>query len=232
MELFFDPQFTGKGLLCEPESKHCINVLRHKLGDEITIANGKGYYYTGRIISAHPKRCEIENISSKKYDESNYKIHLAVAPTKSIDRFEWLIEKAMELGISEITPLLCHHSERKKIRTDRIERVVIAAMKQSLKAYLPTINELTPFDKFVKNNKTKNCFIAHCYNSKKTPLKQAYKVNTDTILCIGPEGDFSEAEVKAATESGFTPVSLGMSRLRTETAGVIACHTIHLLNEE
>jgi len=231
MELFFDPQFTGEGILCEAESKHCINVLRHKLGDEITIANGQGYYYTGRIISAHPKRCEIENISSKRFDESSYKIHLAVAPTKSIDRFEWLIEKAMELGISEITPLLCHHSERKKIRADRIERVVIAAMKQSLKAYLPIINELTPFDQFIKNKMPENSFIAHCYDTAKTPLKNACKTQTNTLICIGPEGDFSETEVQKGTEAGLTPVSLGNSRLRTETAGVIACHTIHLINE-
>ncbi len=231
MELFFDPQFTGEGLLCESESKHCINVLRHKIGDEITIANGKGYYYKGRIISAHPKRCEIENISLQRYEESPYKIHLAVAPTKSIDRFEWMIEKAIELGVNEITPLLCHHSERKKIRTDRIEKVVIAAMKQSLKAYMPIINELTPFKQFIKENKTTNSFIAHCYNSEKIPLKQAYPSKSDTLLYIGPEGDFSETEVESAIKAGITPVSLGSSRLRTETAGIIACHTIHLLNE-
>lgn len=231
MELFFDPLFTGEGMLCESESKHCINVLRHKLGDEITIANGKGDYFTGRIISAHPKRCEIENISTQTHSESAYKLHLAVAPTKSIDRFEWLIEKAMELGISEITPLLCDHSERKKIRTDRIERIVIAAMKQSLKAYLPIINELTPFDQFIKTQQTENGFIAHCYDSKKTPLKNAYKKGTDSLLCIGPEGDFSESEVEKASQLGLIPVSLGSSRLRTETAGVIACHTIHLINE-
>ena len=231
MELFYDPQFTGEGLLCESESKHCINVLRHKTGDEITIADGRGYYHTGRIITAHPKRCEIKNIRSQKHEESPCKVHLAVAPTKNIDRFEWLIEKAMELGINEITPLLCHHSERKKIRTDRIERIVIAAMKQSVKAYLPLIHELMPFEQFIKEYKTANAFIAHCRNSKRTPLKQVYQTKTDALLCIGPEGDFSEAEAESAIKAGMIPVSLGSSRLRTETAGLIACHTIHLLNE-
>ncbi|MCT4591469.1 MAG: 16S rRNA (uracil(1498)-N(3))-methyltransferase [Carboxylicivirga sp.] len=231
MELFFDPEFNGEGLLNEAESKHCINVLRHKEGDTITVANGKGYYYTCNIIKAHPKRCELALIESKKHPSQVFMIHLAVAPTKSTDRFEWMIEKAMELGIAEITPILCKHSERKKVRTDRIERVVVAAMKQSLKAYLPKINELTSFDDFLKQNHASQGYIAHCHESEKTPLKQAYQTGTDCILCIGPEGDFSESEVELAQKSNFKTVSLGNSRLRTETAGVIACHTIHLLNE-
>jgi len=229
MELFFDPEFKGEGLLNEAESKHCINVLRHKVGDCITIANGKGQYYKCEITVAHPKKCQLKLIEKQEFPPNKFNIHLAVAPTKSTDRFEWLIEKAMELGVSEITPLLCQHSERKKVRTDRIERVVVAAMKQSLKAHLPKINELTPFDQFLSNNA--NGYIAHCYNTPKTPLKMAYTKGEDCILCIGPEGDFSEDEVHNASNNGFTPVSLGLSRLRTETAGVVACHTIHLINE-
>lgn len=231
MELFFDPDFRGDGILCEPESKHCINVLRHKTDDKITVADGKGHYYTTRIVNAHPKRCELELIRKQEFSNPEYNIHLAVAPTKSVDRFEWLIEKAMELGISEITPLLCHHSERKKIRTDRIERVVIAAMKQSLKAFIPKINELTTFESFINNNSSPNTYLAHCYETEKTPLKHVYHKGQNAVLCIGPEGDFSEKEVVMAINKGCTTVSLGNSRLRTETAGVIACHTIHLLNE-
>ncbi len=231
MELFFDPAFDGNGTLNETESKHCINVLRHKTGDTITVANGKGQYYSCRIINAHPKRCELELVNATHYEPRPYRIHLAVAPTKSIDRFEWMIEKAMEMGIDEITPLLCHHSERKKIRTDRIERVVVAAMKQSLKAYLPKINELSPFDTFINQLSNTNGYIAHCYESEKTPLKQAYQNLSNCTLCIGPEGDFSEKEVEMAINAGLQAVSLGNSRLRTETAGVIACHTIHLLND-
>ncbi|WP_439185647.1 16S rRNA (uracil(1498)-N(3))-methyltransferase [Carboxylicivirga taeanensis] len=231
MEVFFDPAFEGNGVLNEAESKHCINVLRHKSGDKITVANGKGQYYTCRIINPHPKKCELELVQAINYEPKPYAIHMAVAPTKSIDRFEWLIEKAMELGVDEITPLLCHHSERKKIRTDRIERVVIAAMKQSLKAYLPKINELTPFDTFIEQNAHSKGFIAHCYESEKLPLKTAYQNGTSCTLCIGPEGDFSEKEVEFAIKAGYQPVSLGNSRLRTETAGVVACHTIHLLND-
>ncbi len=231
MEVFFDPAFEGNGILNEAESKHCINVLRHKMGDTITVCNGKGQYYSCEIVNAHPKKCELKLIETKHFDKQNYRLHLAVAPTKSVDRFEWLIEKAMELGVDEITPLLCHHSERKKIRTDRIERVVIAAMKQSLKAYLPKINELTPFDKFIVSVQGANGFIAHCYDSAKQPLKQAYTQGDNCVLCIGPEGDFSEKEVELAIKANFQAVSLGNSRLRTETAGVIACHTIHLINE-
>lgn len=231
MELFFDPGFNGNGILSENESKHCVNVLRHKTGDTITVSDGKGHYYTCTIINAHHKRCELKLVEKKHFKAPDFKLHLAVVPTKSIDRFEWLIEKAMELGITELTPLLSHHSERKKIRTDRIERVVVAAMKQSLKAYMPIINELTPFDKFLKQNKCDDNFIAHCYDTDKKPLKIAYQAGQDCTLCIGPEGDFSEKEVYDATQLGYHPVSLGTSRLRTETAGVVACHTIHLLNE-
>lgn len=231
MELFFDPNFTGKGILCESESKHCINVLRHKADDIITIADGKGKYYKGKIITAHHKRCEIAHIETIEHTQPNISIHLAVAPTKNIDRFEWLIEKATELGISEITPLLCHHSERKKIRIDRIEKIAVAAMKQSLKAYVPIVNDLIPFEKFINKIDNNASFIAHCYKTEKESLKKAYSQQKKITLLIGPEGDFSEQEVKQAIQAGCCAVSLGSSRLRTETAGVVAVHTIHLMSE-
>jgi len=231
MELFYDPQFSGNGLLNEAESKHCINVLRHKLDDIITVTDGKGSFFECKIISAHPKRCELALITQATENERSFKLHLAVAPTKSSDRFEWLLEKAVELGVDEITPLQCNHSERKKVRPERIEKVVVAAMKQSLKARLPKINALTPFKNFIKNTGDYKPFIAHCHSSSKDPLKKCYESGTNALVCIGPEGDFSEQEVSDATALGFTPVSLGESRLRTETAGLIACHTIHLFND-
>ncbi len=231
MELFYDPDFNGSGNLCETESKHCINVLRHKVDDEITITNGKGKFFEGKIINAHPKRCEIELIKTINHQAPNYNLHLAVAPTKSMDRFEWLIEKAVELGVNKISPLLCHHSERKKIRIDRIERIAISAMKQSLKAFMPEINELTPFNSFIQSTDTQTTYLAHCYESEKKALKEAYQAHSNVTLCIGPEGDFSMDEVLKAKEIGCTMVSLGNSRLRTETAGLVACHTIHLIND-
>jgi len=231
MELFYDPDFKGEGILCEPESKHCINVLRHKAGDIITIANGDGSYFKCRITEAHHKRCKLTSIDTIQHKKPDYKVHLAVAPTKSIDRFEWLIEKAVEMGIHEITPLLCAHSERKKLRIDRVERIAISAMKQSLKAYMPIVNDLTTFQDFIKKIKSSQTYLAHCYDEEKTPLKNAYQLKADAVLCIGPEGDFSIDEVKLAKEHGCHMVSLGTSRLRTETAGIAACHTIHLLNE-
>ncbi|MCU4164910.1 16S rRNA (uracil(1498)-N(3))-methyltransferase [Carboxylicivirga caseinilyticus] len=231
MELFYDPSFKGDGILCESESKHCINVLRHKAGDIITIANGKGQYFEGTIINAHPKKCKIGSVKTINHTEPEFKVHLAVAPTKSMDRFEWLIEKAVELGVDEITPLLCSHSERKKLRIDRIERIAISAMKQSLKAYMPKVNELTTFTKFIESTPAPQTYLAHCYDDEKQLLKDAYQLNSDAVLCIGPEGDFSPEEVKMAKNRGCHMVSLGTSRLRTETAGLAACHTIHLLNE-
>ena len=231
MELFYDPQFAGTGRLNEAESKHCINVLRHKLDDIITVTNGKGSFFECQITSAHPKRCELNLLSHTTEKERPFKLHLAVAPTKSSDRLEWLLEKAVELGVDEITLLQCHHSERKKVRPERIEKVVIAAMKQSLKARLPKINPLTSFKTFIKETGDYHPFIAHCHASTKEPLKKCYAPNTNALVCIGPEGDFSEQEVADAMALGFTSVSLGDSRLRTETAGLIACHTIHLFND-
>jgi len=231
MELFYDPDFKEQGILCESESKHCINVLRHKTGDIITIANGKGQYFKGPITDAHPKKCRIETFETIHHPESEYKVHLAVAPTKSIDRYEWLIEKAVELGVNEITPLMCQHSERKKLRIDRIERIAVSAMKQSLKAFMPIINELTPFTKFMDSTEASQTYLAHCYSENKRLLKLSYPKKTNAILCIGPEGDFSLEEIALAKSKGCQMVSLGSSRLRTETAGLAACHTIHLLNE-
>lgn len=231
MELFYDPCFDGQGTLCESESKHCINVLRHKIGDIITIANGKGQYFRGTITDAHPKRCQIEAIETINHPKNESKIHLAVAPTKNIDRFEWLVEKAVELGVDEITPLLCQHSERKKLRIDRIERIAVSAMKQSLKAYMPVINELTPFQKFIDSINPTETYLAHCYDEEKQLLKNTYPAQTNAVLCIGPEGDFSLQEVEFAKERGCRMISLGSSRLRTETAGLAACHTIHLVND-
>ncbi|TAJ13651.1 16S rRNA (uracil(1498)-N(3))-methyltransferase [Marinilabiliaceae bacterium JC017] len=230
MELFFDPTFEASGNLSENESRHCISVLRHKKDDIITVANGQGHFYTCRIIEPHPKRCGLEVIETKSFDKRNFNIHIAIAPTKNIDRFEWFLEKVTEIGIETITPLLCDHSERSKLRLDRMEKVLIAATKQSLHPYKPIIHELTPFKQFI-TQPISNGFIAHCYPGTKTHLKDLYQSNQSATILIGPEGDFSKAEVELAQSKGLSPISLGNSRLRTETAGIVACHIINLLNE-
>ncbi len=231
MELFYDPYFTGSGSLIESESKHCINVLRHKEGDTITVTDGKGTFYKTRITNPHPKRCELELISSTKEPSRPYRIHIAIAPTKNNDRLEWMVEKAVEMGVDEITLIICHHSERRKLRLDRIEKVVISASKQSLKANFATVNDLIKFSDFIKTQNPEQTYIAHCRDEEKQLLKNCYNVGQNATILIGPEGDFSEAEIKEATEKKITAISLGSARLRTETAGLVACHSIHFMNQ-
>ena len=232
MELLFDAGFMGNGVLCEDESRHAISVLRHKENDVLHVTNGKGDLFESRIIRAHHKKCELELIHSHHWDEPTPWLHMAVAPTKNIDRFEWFLEKATELGIQEITPIICDHSERDKIRLDRLEKVLVAAMKQSLKYWLPILNEPTSFTDFIARPSTgTQKFILHCRESEKMHLFNATLPQQDSIVLIGPEGDFSKNEIELALKSGFVPVSLGASRLRTETAGVVACHIVNLAND-
>jgi 16S rRNA (uracil1498-N3)-methyltransferase len=218
--------------LSEDESKHCVRVLRLKENDTIHLVDGAGGFYTARIIDANPKKCSVKIIEIKKeYEKRNYRLHLAVAPTKNTERFEWFVEKATEIGVDEISPLKCEHSERAFLKTERVNKVAVSAMKQSVKAYLPKVNELVSFKDFIKQNLPGQKFIAHCSDLPKKNLKEVYRVNENATILIGPEGDFSQAEIDSALEHGFQPVSLGKSRLRTETAAVVACHTINLLND-
>ena len=234
MYLFYCPDIDIKHTLSEEESAHCVRVLRYTAGDEILITDGRGTTYTARITNPHPKHCDFEIIASEKQEKHHaFHLHIAIAPTKNIERMEWAIEKCVEIGVDEITPLLCRFSERKQLRTDRLEKIILSAAKQSLTPYLPVLHELTPYDTFVREQAKLNQqnFIAHCYKDEKRFLKDEMELSRDVLVLIGPEGDFSEKEVADALALGFVPVSLGNSRLRTETAAVVACHTAVLLNE-
>lgn len=233
MQLFYVPDISGaEFFLNEAESKHAIKVLRLSNGDTIQLVDGKGGFYKAEIADANPKKCRLK-ITSTQTDsgKTDFYLHIAIAPTKNIDRFEWFLEKATEIGINEITTLLTEHSERKTVKTERLEKILISAMKQSVKAYLPVLNEITHFNDLISATTCKNKFIAHCSAGEKTHLKNAVKKGEDVLVLIGPEGDFSADEIRFAKEYGFQEISLGNSRLRTETAGVVACHIVNLANE-
>lgn len=233
MHIFYTPFIDSVKELTEEESAHCVRVLRLSAGAEITLTDGKGRFYSAVITLPHPKRCGVEVTGIiEKPEHWGCCIHIAVAPTKNMDRIEWFAEKATEIGISAITPLRCRFSERKELKRERIEKILISAMKQSLKAVLPRLDEMTDFKKFVQQPFDGQKFIAHCYGEKdRTLLKQLYKPGSDVLILIGPEGDFSEEEVSLAISQGFVPVTFGDSRLRTETAALVACHTIHVINQ-
>jgi len=233
MNLFYTPDIKGKTYqLDEIESKHCVKVLRLKEEDIIHLIDGVGTLYKAKIIQAHPKRCKVECIESQsEFGKLHYKLHIALAPTKNIDRTEWFLEKCTEIGIAEFTPLLCQHSERKIVKHDRLFKVITSAVKQSLKTYHPKLNELTKFKELVHADFEGDKFIAHCYAGEKRLLKEICQPNKNTLILIGPEGDFSPQEVQLAKANGFIEISLGTSRLRTETAGVVACNIISLTNQ-
>lgn len=233
MQLFYVPNILGaEVILDETESKHAVRVLRLTEGSLVQLIDGKGGFYEAEISDAHPKKCKLLITKSiQEFEKRNFKLHIAIAPTKNIDRFEWFLEKCTEIGIDEITPLLSEHSERKVIKPERLEKILVAAMKQSLKAYLPKLNELTTFERLISSSKVKNKYIAHCNEGSKTHLKDLIKREENTLILIGPEGDFSVQEVELAKKNGFTEISLGTARLRTETAGVVSCHIVNLANE-
>lgn len=235
MYLFYCPDIDKMQTLSEEESAHCVRVLRYTAGDEILITDGRGTTYTARITNPHPKHCDFEIIAQEKQaPHHDFHLHIAIAPTKNIERLEWAIEKCVEIGVDEITPLLCRFSERKQLRIDRLEKIILSAAKQSLTPYLPVLHELTPYDEFIRSQQSEislQKFIAHCYKDEKKLLKSEIEQGRNILVLIGPEGDFSEQEVADALALGFIPVSLGNSRLRTETAAVVACHTAVLINE-
>lgn len=232
MHIFYTPELSGNTYtLDESESKHCVRVLRLEQGDEIILVDGRGGFFTAEIADPNPKRCTVNVIKSElNFGLRNFQVHVAIAPTKNIERTEWFLEKATEIGINRITPLLCRHSERKDIKHDRLEKVMISAMKQSLKAYLPQMDELTKFSDLLAQPFEGQKFIAHCDDQHRDLLKNLVVPNQRYLILIGPEGDFSSEEIEMAIRAGYQPVSLGDSRLRTETAGVVACHTFNLLN--
>lgn len=233
MQLFYNPSLDNsfkQFSFPTDESKHIIKVLRKKEGDVLQLTNGKGYLFKAKILEANPKRCKAQLISSEKTIPRLHTLHLAVAPTKMNDRFEWFLEKATEIGVNEITPILCEHSERKIIKAERFEKVIQSAMKQSLQTYLPKLNPLTTYQDFLAKTSGELKFIAHCENDEKEELKRRVGADKDLVILIGPEGDFSSNEISFAYEKGFTPVSLGRNRLRTETAAIYACTVVSIIN--
>ncbi len=232
MNLFYTPKINSEiHILDQDESRHCLKVLRLKIGDEIFLTDGKGNLYKCELIEDHPKKCTVRIIDiQKEYEKRDVKIHLAVAPTKNISRFEWFLEKATEIGVDEITPIICEHSERRIIKHERLNKVITAALKQSLKAYHPVLNEIQTFKKFMDLDLAGEKYIGFCEDNPE-PLKKVYPKGKDVLIMVGPEGDFSKKEIQIAKEKGFIPISLGSSRLRTETAAVVACHSINFMNE-
>lgn len=227
MHLFYAPEIsvdTLEYLLTEEESKHCIRVLRMKQGDEITLLNGRGLASCAVILEDHPKRCKLQITSSIQHKRPEQELHIALAPTKNMDRIEWFLEKATEIGLSQLTFLKCEHNERGQLKLDRLEKIAVSAMKQSKRFYLPILDELIPFAEFVKNHP--NGYIGHCYESQKKPLSD---LTSRQVFLIGPEGDFSEAEVKLAHELGYQAVSLSDFRLRTETAALMAVMKLSII---
>lgn len=238
MHLFYTPDIQSDQKtyqLSEEESKHAIRVLRLRVGDSVSLVDGIGGFFEAEISDAHPKRTQLGILSYRSdYKKRSYRLHIAVSPTKNIDRVEWFLEKATEIGIDEITPLLCDHSERKEVKLDRLNKIVVAASKQSLKAYVPQLNPMIPLDVLVdqvKNDPGLTKGIAHCETeSDKRFISQGFVANGNYLLLIGPEGDFSPREIERCRAAGFIPISLGESRLRTETAAVFACAEVALLN--
>ncbi|HOK38228.1 MAG TPA: 16S rRNA (uracil(1498)-N(3))-methyltransferase [Bacteroidales bacterium] len=235
MHLFYDPEISFPfHKFNEDESKHISRVLRMQVGDHIWLTDGKGNMHKSTISNITGKIVEVRIIETyKDYEKRNYYLHIAIAPTKNIDRYEWFVEKSTEIGIDEITPIICKNSERKIVKTDRLKRIAESAMKQSYKAYHPVIDEQLNFEKFITQYFGEaQKFIAHCEeHNDKIYLGNLLKKEGSYLILIGPEGDFNAAEIQMAKDTGFIPVSLGRSRLRTETAGVVACDIISVINQ-
>ncbi len=221
-------------LLPETEAKHAIKVLRLQEGDELRIVDGKGGIYKARVHEVDKKRCSVRIEDEKQnFGERSYRLTVAVSPTKNDQRFEWFLEKATEMGIDRIVPIVSARSEKKKTKPERFHRILVAAMKQSNKAYLPELRDPVALSAFLDEEQDGHAFIAHCYRGReRSSLKDSYEAGRNVTILIGPEGDFTEDEVDAAVHKGFIPVSLGKAVLRTETAAVAACHTIALMNQD
>ena len=232
MNLFYQPGIPeGIHYLDGDESRHCVKVLRRKVGDTATITDGRGFFYEVTIVKADPNRCAFEVVTRTKAPEKDFFIHLAISPTKNADRIEWFVEKATEIGVDRITLMECKNTERGFIKTERLKKVAVSAMKQSIKAHLPQIgDELVPINDLLENCPEPHRCIAFVDRDNPLHLKDAVPQRGSYCVLIGPEGDFSPEEISAASARGFVKVSLGPSRLRTETAGVMACAVLNILN--
>ncbi len=229
--LFYCPNILESPVLPEEESYHCVKVLRTQEGEMVTVTDGKGSFYHCELVQAHPKQCIV---AIRHQDEAatqrSFSLHIAFAPTKQMDRNEWFLEKGTEIGIDRFTPLFCRYSERKEIKVERLRKIAVSAMKQSMQAYLPEVEKMIPFEALVKRPFQGRKFIAHCHDLPKEELGQIYRKGENALILIGPEGDFCEGEVAQAIEQGFESVSIGETRLRSETAALVSMHTIHVIN--
>ena len=235
MHRFYCPDIADTLTLGEEDSKHCVKVLRMGEGSTIEVVDGNGNLYTCRIAMAHPKRCAVEVLDKQTQPPHwGHQIVLGVAPTKNLDRMEWLVEKSVEMGVDRIIPLRCHNSERTVLKTERLRKIMVSAMKQSLKATLPRLDEMTPLVQVLAEPFKGTCCIAYCDEmlprEERRTLADVYQPGKDALVLIGPEGDFCPEEVQAATVAGYLPVTLGESRLRTETAGMMAIAALHVLD--
>jgi 16S rRNA (uracil1498-N3)-methyltransferase len=230
VNLFFQPAVSeGVNHLTAEESYHAFRVLRMSSGDDIKVTDGKGFFYQAQIVSIDSKKCVFKINTHEKIPAKNFRIHIAIAPTKNADRIEWFVEKAVEIGVHEISFILCKNSERKVLNLDRIEKIAVSAMKQSQQAWMPILHPLRPFSDILKQLADQK-FIGYVDSSNPVHLKAIAKPNKSYLLLIGPEGDFSKEELENAQQLGFEKVSLGENRLRTETAGLTACQTLQFVN--
>jgi 16S rRNA (uracil1498-N3)-methyltransferase len=234
MNIFYCPDIAaGEATLSAEESAHCIRVLRLGQGDKVQVIDGKGGFFMAEIAVPEAKKCRLQILEPIEHGKAHhYKTGIAIAPTKNMDRFEWFIEKSVEIGIDIIIPLLCHRSERRVLKTDRLQKLIISTMKQAIIPYQPVLHELTEFKSFVQKQGAcaGNRFVAHCEDTGKRNLQDVCNAGMDAMVLIGPEGDFSPDEISLAIRHGFIPVSLGQNRLRTETAGVVACTIVNMVN--
>jgi 16S rRNA (uracil1498-N3)-methyltransferase len=234
MQIFYAPDINGKTyILDENESKHCIRVLRMTKGTGVRLIDGKGNLFEGVISNPDSKKCIISITGIiKDFERRNYSLHIAISPLKNPERFEWFVEKSVEIGIDEITPLICRNTEKPGIKRERVNKLIISAMKQSLKSEMTILNEPCLFHEFINTRHPGNLMIAHCGNDpEKKKIEEVYSKGSKALILIGPEGDFSEEEINEAAGKGFKPIHLGQSRLRTETAGIAACHSIYYINQ-
>jgi 16S rRNA (uracil1498-N3)-methyltransferase len=234
MQLFYNKDLTQDDTeirFSRDESKHIVKVLRKSTGDILHITNGNGWLFSSEISIADMKNCIAKITSREQQIKRGYSIHLAVAPTKLNERYEWFLEKATEIGVDTITPIICANSERKVIKAERYEKILQSAMKQSLRCYLPKLNQAVSFKEFVTQSFIGQTCIAHCEKTNRKSFKRSLKLHQDITVLIGPEGDFNTKEIELAIQHNFSPVTLGETRLRTETAAIVACHSIAFNNE-
>jgi 16S rRNA (uracil1498-N3)-methyltransferase len=232
MQIFYTPDIKDDlYILNEEESRHCIKVLRLQKGDTVNLVDGSGVFYTAEITDPHPKKTSLHVLNKQtEFGKRNHFLHLAVAPTKNIERFEWFLEKATEIGIDEITPIICDRSERREVKTERLNKIITSAVKQSIKAYHPRLNEPVKLQTFISSLNSGQNFIAHCNSGEKSALKDILVREAAYTILIGPEGDFTPDEVAMAVQNSCIPVTFGDTRLRTETAALEACFEVNFLN--